>query len=1270
MATDTLPLTAAQHGIWLGQQLDPISPAYWTAEALELQGPLDLARLQDAVRRAIDGCEALHQCFESDGEQVRQQHRPRAWSIEQLTLSEAEADAWMRADLLAPSDLRSGPLFHTALLHTGPARTLWYLRVHHVALDGYGYALLAQRVADLYGGTEAPERRGELARVVTEDAVYRASDAYARDRAFWQARLADAAPPLLLADAKPVADHVRRVRGDMPALFGDLGANVIAAVAAWLQRESGASELILGLPVMNRLGSSALDVPCMAMNIVPLRLRVDPDASLRELTVQVAGELRAIRPHQRYRYEDMKHDLGRRRLFGAVVNLMPFDRPLRFGEVLARLCPISAGPVEDLAIAIAPQGGRLRLDLDANPDAYDATRLTALHARLAHALQALAAAPERAIGDVLGRAPLAWAHGEALAQPPEPVLAALRRHAHEHPDRNALEQDGEQLSYGDLLAQVQALAGQLRASGVVAESRVALLLERRPHTIVAMLATLWTGGGYVPLDPHGPALRIAKVLEDAQPALIVSTRAHAALAQGAPVLFLDDPATVNPMMEPLAVGEDALAYVIYTSGSTGRPNGVMIARAALAHFVAGASLRYAISGADRVLQFAPIHFDASVEEIYLPLCAGGTLVLRTEAMLESLPAFAAAVERARISVLDLPTAFWHELAYAISEGQLALPDSVRLVIIGGEAALQERIARWRASVASSVRLLNTYGPTETTVIVTSAELAGPHALPLHEGVPIGLPLPGTAVVVLDRGLRPVAPGIEGELCVAGPALARGYLGQPELTARRFVTIDGQRLYRTGDRAVLNGQLRYLGRFDAELKLSGQRIDPLEIEAALLDYPGLRETAVVALGSRLHAFLCATGEAPAAEDLRAHLAQRLPPAALPAAFHARSSLPRNHNGKIDRAALRALAADAGVADVTTASAAEQAVMAVWREVLGLSALNVDDDFFALGGRSLQAIQAANRLGIALQREVPVAILFRHPTVAALARGLDGLAGHAAPPGSKGAEFAPLLTIQPGQGPALFCLHPAEGLSWCYLGLTRHLPGTPIYGLQARGITGAAPASIDALLDDYLAQIRAAQPHGPYRLLGWSSGGGVAHALAVRLQGLGEQVALLAMMDAYPSDIWDGKPPARRRDALLALLDVAGADALGAGAFDADGRPLDDNALLGRLRAPGSTLASAGDERIGRLIDVSLHTMRLYRELRHQVFDGALLFFHASQRGPDAPDWRGWAPYVSGPLDRVDIDATHNTMSRPAPLAHIGRALAQRLALNLHTNETAS
>ena len=1280
-----LPLTAAQLGIWLGQQMDATSPAYWTAEAVELHGQLDVAAFEAAVLRALAECEALHMCYGIEGAGVYQSPALALPHLLQHDFSALEeGSAWAHAwqliedSLHKPADLAASAPYATVLLRIAPQRWLWVLRAHHVALDGYGYALLARRIATLYSGRDEGGARALLGAVVAEDQAYRASASFSKDREFWLRELETAPLPVGLAPVQAVAHSVLRLRGDVPdatqadwqtaasAAGVDWAAWSLAAVAVWLFQQTGARDVTLGLPVMGRMGSVALTVPCMAMNIVPLRIRINPQEGFSKLTQGVMASLRALRPHQRYRYEDLRHDIGRR-LFGPVVNLMPFDRPPAFGDLQASLHPVSAGPVEDLAISIVPHAQGIRLDFEANPNAYDMPALLARRTSLHEVLQRLQTAPAAQPLATLFKLPVvaeSVIEGGALPSTLS-VLECLLKHAQSKADKTAIVQGQAQLDYADLLSQVRQLAGVLMAQGVQTDVRVALLLPRSPQTVVAMLAVLWAGGGYIPLDVDASDARLAAVLDDARPLLVLTDSSQRPRLQDKlPALFLDQPwPAAAACHEPAAVAADALAYMIYTSGSTGRPNGVMIGRAALAHFVAGAGERYAMSAADRVLQFAPLHFDASVEEIYLSLCNGATLVLRDEAMLESLPRFVTACAAQQISVLDLPTAFWHELAFALGHGRIALPGSLRLVIIGGEAALPERVQRWRKDAPPSLILLNSYGPTETTVICTTAVLAGPAAVMQGDAVPIGIPLPGLRAAVVDAHQQPVAVGEEGELCLSGGALALGYFERETVTAARFVALpvfDGARAYRTGDRVRLgdDGQLYYLGRLDDELKISGHRIDPAEIETALLACPGVCEAAVVGQlvpegGKRLVAFIVAEAELPESRMLREQLGKVLPAAAIPSVFEVLSRLPRNANNKIDRRALAAKELQA-TASTSAASVLERSIIEVWQNVLGIADIHADSDFFALGGKSLQAIQAASRIGMALQRDLPVSALFAASTVAGLAQTLANPDGHRAPAASD--PYGPLLCLHPGQSdtPALFCIHPAEGLSWCYMGLARHLPHVPLYGLQSPAINGMGAATMADLVEDYVERILATQAEGPYRLLGWSSGGGIAHALALGLRARGKPVTLLAMMDSYPSDIWEGKPPPTERDALEALLDV-----IGESAHAADGRPLSEDEIRVRLRGPGSSLADADEGRRDRLSQVALQSMHQYRELRHACFDGDLLFFRALQRPADAPDRSTWQPYVGGEIHCIDIDSTHNAMSRPAPLAVVATELARHL-----------
>lgn len=1320
-ASTTLPLTEAQHGIWMGQRLVPDNPSYWTAEALSMSGPLNAERFAHAVDHVLRHALSLHMHVTEDGQAiypVREVFRDCAPRLAEMpdpspdSLA-TEAAVWSRIQCMRPPapDMCRDALWRQSLIRVAPDHHVWVLWAHHLALDGYGFALLFRAVADSYVALQAQRALPDLAHwsmaaVVDEDLTLRGSQQSERALTYWRTQLSGSEVRTLAASV-PMATSVRSVKQSVPPeAYGACqkaaaAANVdwvswlVAGVAVNLLGHTGGQELVLGWPVMNRMGSSALSVPCMAMNIVPLRIRLKPGQTYTQLAQAIQRSLRDMRPHQRLRHERLRRDLGclggARRLFGPVVNVMPFERPSTMGDLRVRSHTVSAGPVEDLSInlVVLPNHGGLQVSLDANPLAYGGAFLATLGQSLqaTWAQAALAEAdlrmPVCAAPDAVQLASVQRMDGPPIQADPGPlwhgsaVLGMLARHAAQRAELVAVSCDQTQMNYAQLWARAQQLALGLAQRLPAEGGRVLVMLPRHTDTLALILGVWLSDACYVPLDPLTPPARLAMVLDDARPHLVVTSEelAHRFPPQW-PIWTAGTRGELAPMpcdarqrtQQCLATSCSA-AYVIYTSGSTGRPNGVVVSHAALAHFLAGAGQTYQMVPDDRMLQFAPLHFDASVEELFLPLMAGATVVMRNEAMLASPARFLAACAHKQVSVLDLPTAYWHELAHALARDaalRQAWPACVRLVIIGGEAVQAGHVHQWRQSVPAHVTLLNTYGPTEATVICSTAVLAGPGALDLSDGVPIGQPLPGVRFLIDVEGTK-------GSLLIAGPTLADGYLGQKALTATRFAPWSGapgeeiSRAYRTGDVVRINshGQLVFMGRVDDEIKISGHRVDPSEVASAMLACPGVHAAAVLGQtgpdgDKRLVAFYVADK----ARDVtwwRAKLLARLPAAAVPTCFVAMDSLPRNHNNKVDHHALRARMPEhkaieaSGWADM---SPMETLIAQIWQPLLGVATLFPHSDFFALGGASLQAIQATTRLGAQLQREVPVSLLFAHPTLADLACALLQPVAHHPPPMAAGQELAPLLPIQPAQSDtaaALFCIHPAEGLSWCYFGLCRHLPGMGIWGIQSPGITGDAPSSFEELVETYVALIRRVRPQGPYGLLGWSSGGGIAHAVAVRLAAQGETIALLAMMDAYPASIWQGQEHATQADALEALLDV-----IGARARDEAGQRLSPQAMRALLRRPGTPLATLDEALHERLIDNALQGMRLYRTAQHQPFDGPLLYFKAAIRKDTAPSVHSWDPFIRGEMTVVDIDSDHNGMSQPAPLASIGAVIKAHMS----------
>ncbi|MFT2019254.1 amino acid adenylation domain-containing protein [Streptomyces sp. 796.1] len=1136
-ATAGHPLLIAQEGIWTGQQLDVDSPAYNTAEYVCIAGAVDPDVFVAALRQVVAETEALTVRFAVVDGRPRQldvpdlDWQPYVADLTSEAAPRAAALAWMARDMARPVDLEREPVFGHALFQVASDEYWWYHRVHHIALDGFGFSLVARRVAEVYTALAAGRPTGEsgfgtLQSVREEEAAYQGSPRRAKDGTYWAERYADRPPvPSLSSHTALPARHFLRQVTDLPqaevatlrAVADQLSVTwsdvLLALTARLIHQVSGAAEAVLSVPVMGRLGSVSLRVPAMVRNVLPLRVPMAAGDSLADLAPRVAAELRAGLPHQRFRYEHLRRDLkligGKRRLSGPGVNIMPFEYDLRFAGHASTVHNVSAGPVDDLSVNVydRAEGAGLRFAFDANPEVYAAGDLVEHQRALLALLRAALAEPHRPFDELVGpaatpalaaatvpaqhtpaadaaqqptraadpgAAPADWpvVDGGPLHGDDRPVLDQIAERAATHGTATAVEHGDRSLSYAELVAAARQVADRLTARGLGPGSLVALAVPRGIEAVTAILGTLYAGAAYCPIDPGAPAARTTALLAASEAAAVLTTADQAAklpggaqpgagdeaavpLPDGAgrvPVLLLDGAAPAAPVAEPApahhAAAPGDLAYVIYTSGSTGAPKGVEIGHGALAHFVAGATERYGLTADDRVLQFAPLHFDASVEEIFLTLCAGATLVVRTDAMTESVPTLADACERLRISVLDLPTAYWHEVAYALATGAATLPATLRTVIIGGEAAVPERVDGWRRAVGGAVRLFNTYGPTEATVVATVADL---HAPELAAGdVPIGRPLPGTRAVLVpvDDDQAPDAagtvgadaPGVVGELHLVGEALALGYRGARTADAQRFAPLarpigadQTPRAYRTGDLVRLgeDGLLRFVGRVDGEFKISGHRVHPTEVEAALLRQPGLREAAVVGQilpdgTRRLVAHLVADGPAPEATDVRAGLRADLPAAMVPSALVFHPRLPLTASGKIDRKALAALegapAADPETATGEGATDAagdplEQAIIGVWAQVLGSEQIGPRDDFFDLGAQSLQAIQVANRLGVELAREVKVAWLFQYPTAADLAAHLVQQAGgdvaKAAPGAAQahGAAAAPDATTAP-------------------------------------------------------------------------------------------------------------------------------------------------------------------------------------------------------------------------------------------------------------------
>ncbi|MEO3764370.1 amino acid adenylation domain-containing protein [Streptomyces sp. B5E4] len=1070
---DTLPVTAGQREVWLAEQRFPRHrSALRLGEYLAIDGPVEPDLFEAALHHVVGEADALRVRLVPGADGPVQVLAPELpWTLAFVDLSgapdpEAAGRAWADADMARPMDLAAGPLFSFALLKLGPDRFWWYHTYHHAAVDAFGYALVARRVAEVYtalaaGRDPGPSPFGPLAALVRADRAYQESAGRAADRAYWTRRLAGwtraaavdagtgADPGAPLPQQRPAAGETAArepAAGDparppvprtpllpllrpraLRAAARRAGISrfrlVFAAVALHEHHRTGARDVVVGLTVAGRTGPSSRATPGMLANSVPVRLSVRPGMPVRDFLAQVDARMREAVEHQRYRAEDLHRDLGLSRgpgtAYAPMVNLIGFDYDISFAGHRCTAHNLSFPLAADLMIMVWDRrdGTGPHMRLHATPGAYGTAELADAQRRLLDAVARLADAdPDLPVGrlDALPaderRHLLALGDATAAAAPAAPVAALFEAQVRRTPRAPALESDGTTLSYAELNARANRLAHALAARGIGPEDVVALVLPRSADLVVAELAVLKAGAAYLPVDPGYPPARREFMLADARPALVLDDpRTLAGLAAGQPAT---DPGVAVDPRRP--------AYVIYTSGSTGRPKGVVVPHTGVASLVAFHTERLRITPGSRFPQLASPSFDACTWEMCVALLTGATLVL-------------APADDPLAVLTDPGFGITHAFVPPSALAAVAEPDSpVTTLAVGGEPVPAGLVVRW----APGRRLVNVYGPTETTAMVTTS-------LPLTpDGTapPIGRPHSGTRLYVLDGALRPVPVGAAGELYIAGVSLARGYLRRPGLTAVRFVADPygppGTRMYRTGDvvRWRADGQVDYVGRADRQVKIRGFRIEQEEVEAELLACPGVDRAAVLARRDppagelRLVAYVVAAEDGLSAPVLRARLRARLPAFMVPAAFVMLGDLPLNANGKIDRDALPAPEQDPGEAAGTPPrTPRERLLCELFADVLGLPRVGADTDFFAAGGHSLQAIRLVARIRTALGADLALSALFEAPTAARLAARLDG-AGPARPAltAAPRPAAAPLSYAQR----RLWFLHRAEGPAATY------------------------------------------------------------------------------------------------------------------------------------------------------------------------------------------------------------------------------------------------
>ncbi|MEU6231430.1 amino acid adenylation domain-containing protein [Kitasatospora sp. NPDC047058] len=1038
---DLLPLSPLQQGLYFHATYDTDAHDVYTVQlALDIEGPVDRSALRAALHTLLTRHANLRAAFRHDGLDTPLQVIPARvelpWhevDLGHLPAADraAAADRLTAEDRTRRFDLDRPPLMRFTLVSTAADRHRLLVSHHHLLLDGWSMPVLLGELFTLYG---AAGDSATLPRVTPyrDYLGWVAGQDRAAGEAAWRQVLDGLEEPTLLAapDASrapvlPVRTRLELPEAETAALARwarERGVTVNTVVqAAWaivVGRLTGRDDVVFGGTVSGRPPQvpGVESMVGLFINTLPVRVTLDPAETFGALLERLQDQQAGVMDHQYLPLADLQRIAGLGELFDTLVVFENYPLDADGLRTAAGGLGIVGGDNHEsthypLSLTVS-LGRALGLDLAHRPDVLDQDRVDALTAAFVRLLGEAAAQADLPVGRlrpaddgaeerILG----AWA-GQAVAEPGhDPLIDRFTRQAAATPDATAVAGGDERLSYAELDARSNRLARLLVARGAGPEGYVAVALPRSVDLLVALLAVLKSGAGYVPLDPEHPAERLRYVLDDARPSLLLTTGVTAADLPGTPAVFVDDPALGTQPSGPLPLTGDGRspAYAIYTSGSTGRPKGVVVPRAALDNFLTDMTARVPMDGTDRLIAVTTVSFDIAALELYLPLLAGATVVIAGKDEVLDPEALAALIARHDGTVLQATPSLWQGLTAQAPQALHGLR-----MLVGGEAvpgALAEAMAKTGRSV------LNVYGPTETTIWSTTAVLDGTATSPS-----IGRPMLNTHAYILDSALRPVDAGVPGELYLAGAGLARGYLGRPGLTAERF-TADpygaaGSRMYRTGDLArwAPDGTIDYLGRTDFQVKVRGFRIELGEIEAVLTGHEDVARAAVVVREDRPGVRLLvgyvvpADGRTPDPAGLRAHAAAGLPDYMVPATVVVLDALPLNTNGKLDRKQLPAPDFTDRPAGRAAATEREKLLAALFAEVLGLPEVGADDSFFTLGGDSITSVQLVGRARLAGLVLTPREV-FRHKTVAALAAALpESPADPALAPDPEGADPA--------------------------------------------------------------------------------------------------------------------------------------------------------------------------------------------------------------------------------------------------------------------------
>jgi amino acid adenylation domain-containing protein len=1290
-----IPLSFAQRRLWVLEQIAPGSTINNVTAGFRLTGSLDKQALRSTLGEIVRRHESLRTCFPSDFDKPYQHISPVAGlDIQEVSLGpgrERQVDKICRLEAETPFDVARGPLFRARLVRLSETEHILLVAMHHIVTDGWSMKVLASEFAEIYQAYRQGRRSPlpELEIQYADFALWQHERIKAgllkRQIDHWKTKLAGLIPVRLPEDfPRPTLPTNRG--GQVPILvpasttrsLNELSSRegstlfmaLLAALDLLLFRCTGATDIAVGTVTASRTHTQLESLVGFFVNTLVLRTDLSGPLTFRELLRKVKSTVLEAQQNQDLPYEILLNELAPSR---SLDNSPFFQTVLVLQNGSAEKCEVEALRIEhldlddrhakfDLMLAITETPEGLQGGLSFARELFEQWSMDRFAAQFTGVLAAVADNPDLDIARVTLLAPREerlliedWA-GREDEIPRDTIVDLLDAQARKTPQAVAVVSGDHVYTYRELHSRANRLARELQKMGVGPELRVGICLRRSAEMVVALLAVLKAGGAYVPLDPDYPEERLRYILADSAPALLVT---EMRLAQrfpecSAPVLELDSAwAKISGVSEKAlrtTIAPNNAAYVLYTSGSTGRPKGVVIEHRGTVALLKWALQTYSAQELEAVLFSTSLCFDLSVFELFAPLVRGGKVVVSPNLL---------AWEGGTVSLIN-------SVPSVVAEwSRNAEFQTVPVVInLAGEP-----LPRWLAdrlyAGKGPLRIMNLYGPTECTTYSTFADVE-------REQTPhVGKPIHNTRVYVLDEWHELAPIGVAGELYIGGAGVARGYWQRPSLTAERFVPDRfggerGQRLYRTGDlvRWRRDGTLEYLGRMDHQVKIHGFRIELGEIESVLCTHPQVDRAAVIVREDtpghkRLVAYITPRGQDQAAgQALLDFLRVRLPAHMTPAAFVQLTELPVSPNGKLDRKALPAPCTEPSSSVRAPGDEWEQRLVQIWSEVLDRTEVGPTQDFFAIGGNSLNAIQVAVRLAREFHRDVPVGVIFEHPTIEQQASFLRGNAS---------LDLAPSLVPihKSGERTPLFFVHPHFGLAHCYLELAGLLgPELPFYGLQAQGVEEgqALIPTIPKMAALYLKSVRTIQPHGPYRLGGWSMGSSVAYEMACQLLTAGESVSFLAFVDGRP--VLPQKLPLHlrvlSRDALMATLrrECLIALAVSAGLPEPEMRslPAQQRAawFLERSRGRGRlpvTLSPAGLERVLRVVANNQIAQDAYEPDPCPV---AAVLVRTPIRGAEEASY-GWSRLALGGVRVIEVEGTHDDLMIPPAVTAVAEAI---------------